>query len=73
MRGINSEAIRYDMSGKTVIQTVELTKVYRIGVLRCSVETVTGPNLNVFAGEAFAFLGLNGAGKTTTIKLLKIL
>jgi len=58
------------MDSKVVIQAENLTKVYRVGVLRRSVEAVTSLNLNVFEGEVFAFLGLNGAGKTTTIKLL---
>ncbi len=58
------------MSNRAVIQTEELSKTYRIGVLRRSVEAVSSLNLNVFEGEVFAFLGLNGAGKTTTIKLL---
>lgn len=33
-------------------------------------EAVTGLDLEVSAGEVFAFLGPNGAGKTTTIRML---
>lgn len=58
------------MSGAPVIRTEALTKHYFLGVRRRRVEAVNDLNLNVGAGEIFAFLGLNGAGKTTTIKLL---
>jgi ABC-2 type transport system ATP-binding protein len=35
------------------------------------VEAVSGIDLDVFAGEIFAFLGPNGAGKTTTVEILE--
>jgi ABC-2 type transport system ATP-binding protein len=34
-------------------------------------EAVRGIDLEVFAGEIFAFLGPNGAGKTTTVEILE--
>ncbi|MGL4422601.1 MAG: ABC transporter ATP-binding protein [Gemmataceae bacterium] len=54
--GMETESLRID------IQTV--TKRYGTKV------AVDGLNLQVPAGELFAFLGPNGAGKTTTIKML---
>ena len=47
-----------------MIRTEQLTKCFG------GVRAVDGLNLDIAAGEFFAFLGPNGAGKTTTIKLL---
>jgi len=52
------------MSGQTVIETQELTKVYGEQV------AVDHLNLKISQGEVFGFLGPNGAGKTTTLLML---
>lgn len=54
----------------TVIETENLTKVYRTPFARRRVKAVQGLNLEVRKGEIFGFLGPNGAGKTTTLKIL---
>jgi len=53
------------------LETVELTKDYRLGFWRNRVKRALDRlNLQVEAGEVFGLLGPNGAGKTTTLKLL---
>jgi ABC-2 type transport system ATP-binding protein len=52
------------------IRTEGLTKVYKGGLGEKDVTGLKDLDLEVHAGEVFAFLGPNGAGKTTTIKLL---
>ncbi len=47
-----------------MIRIENLKKSYR------SVEALKGINLEVGAGELFAYLGPNGSGKTTTIRIL---
>ncbi len=53
-----------------VIQASGLTKTFRIGFWRRSVEAVRGMSFTVRSGEIFGLLGPNGAGKTTLIKML---
>jgi ABC-2 type transport system ATP-binding protein len=55
---------REQVSRAPVIEVRGLRKSYG------TVEAVAGVDLEVHAGEVFAFLGPNGAGKTTTIKML---
>jgi ABC-2 type transport system ATP-binding protein len=52
-------------SGHPVIEVCGLRKSYD------GVEAVAGIDLQVCAGEVFAFLGPNGAGKTTTVEILE--
>jgi ABC-2 type transport system ATP-binding protein len=53
------------------LETIELTKDYRLGFWRNRVKRALDQlNLRVEAGEVFGLLGPNGAGKTTTLKLL---
>jgi len=53
-----------------MIQTEQLSKVFRVGFWGKRVTAVDGLNLEVRRGEVFGFLGPNGAGKTTTLKML---
>ena len=54
-----------------VIQTFELSKVYRTGFwLNQKIVPLKSCSLNVYQGETFGLLGPNGAGKTTLLKLL---
>jgi ABC-2 type transport system ATP-binding protein len=52
-------------SGPPVIEVRGLRKSYD------GLEAVAGIDLEVRAGEVFAFLGPNGAGKTTTVEILE--
>ena len=58
-------ASRGGSSGLPVIEVRGLRKSYD------GVEAVAGIDLEVRAGEVFAFLGPNGAGKTTTVEILE--
>ena len=52
-------------AGASVIETVDLTKIYP-----GDIKAVDTLNLTVYAGEIFGLLGPNGAGKTTTAGML---
>ena len=53
-----------------VIETENLTKVYRTPFTQRKIPALKDLNLSVEEGEIFGFLGPNGAGKTTAIKIL---
>lgn len=54
-----------------VVQTHELTKVYRTGFwLNQKITSLKNCTLAVYKGETFGLLGPNGAGKTTLLKTL---
>jgi ABC-2 type transport system ATP-binding protein len=54
-----------------VVQTSELTKVYRTGFwLNQKIESLKNCSLTIYQGETFGLLGPNGAGKTTLLKIL---
>ena len=53
-----------------IIETRNLTKVYRDFWGRQKVRALKALDLEVQQGEIFGLLGPNGSGKTTTIKLL---
>ena len=58
------------MQSDVVIETRNLTKVYRDFWGRQKVRALKALDLEVRQGEIFGLLGPNGSGKTTTIKLL---
>jgi ABC-2 type transport system ATP-binding protein len=58
------------MQSEVVIETRNLTKVYRDFWGRQKVRALKALDLEVRRGEIFGLLGPNGSGKTTTIKLL---
>ena len=58
------------MKGEVVIETRNLSKVYRDFWGRPKVRALKALDLKVHKGEIFGLLGPNGSGKTTTIKLL---
>src|SRR6201987_5659580 len=58
------------MSADVIIETRNLTKVYRDFWGRPKVQALKALDLKVYRGEIFGLLGPNGSGKTTTIKLL---
>ncbi len=51
---------------KPVIETSDLTKVYKDGAIKA----VNELNLKIGKGEIYALIGANGSGKTTTINML---
>jgi ABC-2 type transport system ATP-binding protein len=57
-------------NSRVVIETRNLTKVYRDFWGRQKVRALQALDLKVYRGEVFGLLGPNGSGKTTTIKLL---
>ncbi len=58
------------MSHEVIIETRNLTKVYRDFWGRPKVQALKALDLKVHRGEIFGLLGPNGSGKTTSIKLL---
>jgi len=58
------------MNRDVIIETRNLTKVYRDFWGRPKVQALKALDLQVYRGEIFGVLGPNGSGKTTTMKLL---
>jgi ABC-2 type transport system ATP-binding protein len=58
------------MQSEAIIETRNLTKVYRDFWGRQKVRALKALDLEVRRGEIFGLLGPNGSGKTTTIKLI---
>jgi ABC-2 type transport system ATP-binding protein len=58
------------MPADVLVETRQLTKVYRDFWGRQKKRALNALNLEIFRGEIFGLLGPNGSGKTTAIKLL---
>src|ERR1700742_2845064 len=58
------------MVHETIVETRNLTKVYRDFWGRRKKTALRSLNIEIKRGEIFGLLGPNGSGKTTTIKLL---
>ncbi len=58
------------MQSDVIIETQNLTKVYRDFWGRQKVRALKALDLEIRRGEIFGLLGPNGSGKTTTIKLI---
>ncbi len=58
------------MADDIIVETRNLTKIYRDFWGRKKTAALNALNLTIRRGEVFGLLGPNGSGKTTTIKLL---
>jgi ABC-2 type transport system ATP-binding protein len=65
-----SDASNANGSGRPVVATQRLTKVFRDFWMRSRAKAVDDLTLEIHPHEVFGLLGPNGSGKSTTIKLI---
>jgi ABC-2 type transport system ATP-binding protein len=58
------------MAGAPIVETIELTKIFRDFWGRPRVKAVDRLNLKIGRGQIVGLLGPNGSGKTTTVRML---
>ena len=59
-----------DEQRQVVVETVQLTKIFRDFWMRPKVKALDSVDLQIYRGEIFGLLGPNGAGKSTLVKIL---
>ncbi|MCB1228164.1 MAG: ABC transporter ATP-binding protein [Verrucomicrobiales bacterium] len=58
------------MSEAAAVEVENLTKVFRLGVMRSAFVAVRDLSLRVQPGEVYGLIGPNGSGKSTTMKVI---
>ncbi len=58
------------MNNDIIINIENVSKTFKIGLKRKTIQAVKDISLRVLKNEIYGFIGPNGAGKTTTIKLI---